>query len=361
MREAVTALFLCLMLAFAGASSPLAAQPGQGGRSPFGAGSPPPATVVPSAAPTEGAGPWSRFWTWAESTQRQLHRSIAKNISALSKEHGIDAGLLLVVLSFGYGVLHALGPGHGKAVISSYTVANERTVRRGVALSFAAALAQALTAIAIAAALVLGLKATSVEIQSTVGRLESASYALIALTGAWLFHGAARRAWFRPPKSRPAENCEHGPGHEPGHSHDYGVACESVEKAETCSCGHAHMPHPAAISGELTPWRAVAIVFAVGIRPCTGALLALVFALQQGIFYAGVLAVLAMSLGTAITVSTLVTLAVGSREAVVGASGRNGAWAGRIYDFAAVSGSLLLVAMGVTLFIASLGPARPFL
>ena len=50
-------------------------------------------------------------------------------------------------MSFLYGIFHAAGPGHGKAVISSYMVANEETWRRGVVLSFASALLQALVAV----------------------------------------------------------------------------------------------------------------------------------------------------------------------------------------------------------------------
>jgi nickel/cobalt transporter (NicO) family protein len=345
MRGAVTALFVCLMLfALDGAFGGAAAQ-GQRSANPFG-GRPP--AVVDAAAPAtaaeQPASAWRRFRAWSDATQQQLHRSIAKDISVLGKERGVEAGLLLIAICFGYGVLHALGPGHGKAVISSYVVASERTVRRGIALSFAAALAQALTAIAIAGALVIGVKATSMDIQTAVGRLESASYVLIAVTGCWLLFSAIRRRW--------SSRADHGRHHGRNHEHEGGGAC---------SCGHAHVPDAAALAGELSPWRAGSVVLAVGIRPCTGALLALVFALQQGILWAGVLAVIAMSLGTAITVSTLVAMAVGTREAAVGASGRSGAWAGRIYDFAAIGGALLLVAMGVTLFVASLGPARPFL
>ena len=54
----------------------------------------------------------------------------------------------LLAISFAYGIFHAAGPGHGKAVISSYLVANQETARRGIVLSFASALMQALVAVA---------------------------------------------------------------------------------------------------------------------------------------------------------------------------------------------------------------------
>jgi nickel/cobalt transporter (NicO) family protein len=334
MREALTATVLCLMLVFAGA-----AHAAPEGANPFGVRAP---AAAPSAAASEEAGPWRRFWTWAESTQQQLHRSIGKYTVELGRDHTINAGVMLVALSFAYGVLHALGPGHGKAIIATYAVANAQTIRRGVALSFASAFVQGFTAIAIASVLILIVNAASMEIQSTVGHLESASYALIALTGCWLLYISVRRY-------RIEARAKHA--HAPSHIHD----------GEACSCGHAHIPDAAAVSGDLSPVRAASIVLAVGIRPCTGALIALIVALQQHIFFAGVIAALANSLGTAITVSAMVTMAMGTREAAVSAAGRQSGWGSRLYDFAAIGGALLLVAMGVTLFIASLGPARPFL
>ena len=59
------------------------------------------------------------------------------------------AASTLVGLSFAYGVFHAAGPGHGKAVISSYMLANEVALRRGVMLSFVSAFLQAATAIVV--------------------------------------------------------------------------------------------------------------------------------------------------------------------------------------------------------------------
>ena len=62
-------------------------------------------------------------------------------------------------------------------------------------------------------------------------------------------------------------------------------------------------------------WRKVmAVVFSVGIRPCTGAILVLVFALTQGLFWAGVAATFAMAFGTAITVAVLASLGGGAPD-----------------------------------------------
>lgn len=105
-------------------------------------------------------------------------------------------------------------------------------------------------------------------------------------------------------------------------------------------------------------WRKVmAVVFSVGIRPCTGAILVLVFALAQGLFWAGVAATFAMALGTAITVAVLATLALGSRELALKLGGTNSTWASMV---CAIGGATIILLFGLLMFAASLGPARPF-
>src|SRR6201982_2280607 len=96
---------------------------------------------LPSATPTSG------LTGWIFAQQAAFYRSLSGFIRA-SKEDGA-AMWGLFGISFLYGILHAVGPGHGKAVISSYLVANEETWRRGVVLSFASALLQAFVAVAI--------------------------------------------------------------------------------------------------------------------------------------------------------------------------------------------------------------------
>jgi ABC-type nickel/cobalt efflux system permease component RcnA len=118
------------------------------------------------------------------------------------------------------------------------------------------------------------------------------------------------------------------------------------------------MPDPRDMSRDWSLRHAAAIVLAIGIRPCTGAILVLAFALTQGLFWAGVGATFAMAIGTAITVSVLAVAAVGSRDLALRFAGSR--WTTGIYDMAAVGGSLLVVLMGLALFWSSLGPVKPF-
>ena len=82
----------------------------------------------------------------------------------------------------------------------------------------------------------------------------------------------------------------------------------------------------------------MAVVFSVGIRPCTGAILVLVFAVTQGLFWAGVAATFAMAFGTAITVALLATFALGSRELALKLGGTNGTWANAVWTTCTIGG-----------------------
>ena len=298
-----------------------------------------------------------RAWTAVLAIQRDLHRQLAGAVKMLKSDGGFAAAWLLASLSFIYGVVHAVGPGHGKAVISSYVLANERTVRRGVLLSFLAAIVQAFSAICVVVILAIVMNAAGLTIKATEGHLETASYALIALVGLWLVVSQLRRIF--------AGNGEHVHDHDHGHNHDHGHDHHhghdhGHSHAHCDSCGHSHMPDPQDLEGKLSWRKAAAIVFAVGIRPCSGAVIVLIFALANGLFFAGVAATFAMALGTAITVSTLAVLAVGSKQLALRIAGDSGNWSGWILNGAALGGSVLVLMLGVTLFIGSLGPARPF-
>jgi nickel/cobalt exporter len=298
--------------------------------SPFGVGRPAASPPPPAADGIVG---------WLLAKQAEFYRGLSGLIRAAKADGSAVWGLL--GLSFLYGVFHAAGPGHGKAVISSYVVANEETWRRGVILSFASALLQALVAIAmvgIAAAL---LNATAKTMGEAVRWIEIVSYALIVVVGARLLwtKGRAFVAALRPLMSStpmlaaagavvvPVHDHDHGGHgghhhhhhqHHDHHDHDHGHVHDA-------SCGHAHGPEPKDLVGPGGWQRGLAAIVAVGLRPCSGAILVLVFALAQGIFWAGVAATFVMGLGTAITVAVIATLAVGARAVAARlASARSG-------------------------------------
>ncbi len=147
----------------------------QGG--PFGIGTPEPTGAA-------WAGPFAPLFAKIAQWQSDFYQRLTSTLSDM-KENG-GAFWLLAGVSFLYGIFHAAGPGHGKAVISAYLLASGETLRRGVVISFAAAFVQAMMAIAIVGLLAGILNVTAVQMTETTNLLEIGSYGLIVLVGVWL-------------------------------------------------------------------------------------------------------------------------------------------------------------------------------
>jgi nickel/cobalt exporter len=361
--------------AFGGASTAAPSEPGPSAA----ATSPSPAFGAPQAVALHAPGLVGAFFSWVVDTQQTMQRELAGGVRRLKTGNPFVAAVSLAGLSFLYGVVHALGPGHGKTVISSYVVANEETVRRGVMISFIAAAIQAMTAVAVIGVFAIALNASGLTIKAWSLQLESASYALIALVGLWLLFGQLRALWRRwqpaPAFAAAAAGGAQVDFDDHDHNHDHGQAHAFARGDHDHAHDHAHDHHghhhgqgeachhivdPKDVSGPMS-WRKItAVVLSVGIRPCSGAILVLIFALTQGLFWAGVAATFAMAFGTALTVAGLATLALGSRELALRLGGKSGAWAEGVWTVCAIGGATLIVLFGTTLFVASLGPARPF-
>jgi nickel/cobalt transporter (NicO) family protein len=251
---------------------------------------------------------------WLLSKQSEFYREMSSTIRAARSDG--SAVWTLLAISFAYGIFHAAGPGHGKAVISSYLVANQETARRGIVLSFASALMQWLVAVVIVGVCAWLLNATAKTMCGAEKAIEIASYALIAAFGArlvWTKGGGFMRA-LQAPRAEPAmAGAHHRYDHDHGHDHHHHDH-HGDDHVHDEHCGHAHGPEPSELAGPGGWRRGFAAILAVGIRPCSGAILVLVFALAQGLFWAGIAATFVMGLGTAITVATIAVLAVSAKD-----------------------------------------------
>jgi ABC-type nickel/cobalt efflux system permease component RcnA len=336
-RRLLTAAAVMLAVAAIITAPPLAeAQP---------LGKPPLAAAQP--APAASSGFLDRIWAGIITAQRDLTSAMTGAVKRLKASGSVSATALLAFVSFVYGVLHAVGPGHGKFVISSYALASERTVRRSLLLSAMAAAVQAISAIVIVGAFAIILGATSLEIRATESWLETASWALIAALGAWLL-------WRQLASLRSAGH--HGHAHA-GHGHDH--EAHHDHHHHDAACGHVHFADPGLLGGAWSWRQAWSLALSIGIRPCTGAIAVLLFALSIGMFWAGVFATFAMAAGTALTVSALAAIAVGSRELASRLAGRGSQWAVRIEQAAGIAGAALVLVIGATFFAASLISPAP--
>ena len=290
--------------------------------------------LVAVATLADSADWWARSVAFVMEAQRDLHRQLATALRAVH-EHGAAAAWGLVGLGFLYGVFHAAGPGHGKAVISAYLITHESRLSRGLALSVASSLLQGFSAVALVsvAAALLGLSVR--QTQGTATAMETVSYGLVMLLGIFLAVRGGRRLWTLARGRADAPD-----GHEAGVT-----ACTS--------CGHVHAPP--------TFRDAVATVLSVGCRPCSGAIIVLVLAATLGLMWAGIAAVFAMSVGTALTVSVLAAMSVYARKtatALADVMPVGAARAGALGNGLAVLGGVVIAGLGAALLQASLAITR---
>ena len=242
---------------------------------------------------------------WAEASARAVQREMAAAVRALvAGQAGALAGLL--ALCFGYGVFHAAGPGHGKLLVGSYGLARRVPVARLAGIALASSLAQSTVAVGLVLVLVMafGWARKSVE-----GLAEAIflplSHGLIAALALWLMARGLRglRAAHLAAKAGPIRlPGQGGAAHPPG-----------------CACGDSHGPSLRQIEAADSPRAALALIAAIALRPCSGALFLLVIAWQTGILVQGILGVYAMGLGTALVTVAVAVLAGWSREGALAA------------------------------------------
>jgi len=338
---------------------------------------------------------------WVIAEQKQFYQLLTNAMTKMRTDNW--AFLVLGSVSCLYGIFHAAGPGHGKVVISSYVLANERQYRQGMILSFTSAMLASLVAVLfiLIAASVLNL--TGDAMGNAANWIGIGSYLMVALLGLWLMirhifgighhhhhehehhaadeddhhdHALARRHLY---------DDEEEPVHDHAHARQSTLArafatVEAGNRTESRGMGrpvrtgrppaHAHHRHdhhdhgPAAHSHvAVVPdqlrsggWReALGVVLAIGLRPCSGALVVLVFALSQGVLWAGIVSVFLMGLGTAITVATLATLAMTAKGLARRFSrGTSGRLASGLVWWAELCGAFLVFAFGILLTVANL-------
>ena len=279
-----------------------------------------------SVGAEQGGGNYTGMTGWILAQQNAFYLALKTAVHAASLNG--SAAWTLAGLSFAYGVFHAAGPGHGKAVVASYMLANEQALKRGLVISLLAALLQGAVAIAIVALAVWVFNATAARMNETATLVEELSYLGIILLGLGLVWTKGRgfwAAWRNGAAERGHHHPPHAPSHGDHHGHDHAAPHVHDEH-----CGHYHAPDPKTLGAGFS-WRsALATVVVAGARPCSGAILVLAFTLAQGIFLIGIWSVLAMSVGTFLTTGALAAMAVlakGFALRFAGAeSGRAGKW-----------------------------------
>jgi nickel/cobalt transporter (NicO) family protein len=295
--------------------------------------------------------------TWALEGQRAAQNGMAGALRALRA--GETAAVIpLLAVCFTYGFFHAAGPGHGKLLIGGYGAAREVGAMRLSAVALASSLAQGATAILLVA-VGIWLVGWSREYMTDMAErlLQPLGFLAIAAVGLWL--ALRGNQYFAAQRDlRVAEIHAHGlaaaRGHHHGHHHGHGHGDHHHgHDAAACGCGHAHAPTPEAVAAA-TGWRELAaLVAAVAIRPCTGALFLLILTAQMGLFAWGVAGTFAMALGTASVTVAVALGAVGVRKGFLAGLAGGAARFGWVRPTLEIAVGLTVAAIAGSLAVAS--------
>jgi nickel/cobalt exporter len=263
---------------------------------------------------SDGVAELARF---SSDYQRRIQQSLSTSLSDIKSGSGSLALWTLAAVCFGYGVVHTLGPGHGKAVVVAYFLDSTRPrawiegILAGSWIAFTHTLAALLLAGGLKTFAVIGLFGALREVRN----VEIVSYTLILLIGFWrLWAGISGHL--------------HEHAHDDDHYHDQ---------------DHHHL-YPA--QRTLAGWL---LLTAAGIAPCAGALVVILLSLALGVLWAGIIGVIAIALGMAITLAAVGMASMVAHRLIIG-DGRSR----EIGRFTAIAASLIVIATAGTLLLGAL-------
>ena len=290
------------------------------------------------------------LWLWQAWPQVMMksilwQRDVNQQMSGLLKavaENPTKAGGSLLIFSFLYGVLHALGPGHGKIVITTWLATHPSKLKSSIGLTLASSLLQGLVAIALVVVVLTVLQLPARQLHMSSFWLEKGSYALVGVLGGLLCWRAIKklRALLRKPTFK---------AFTAHHVHD-----------AHCGCGHQHLPTQEQLQST-DDWRArLMIILSMGMRPCSGAIMVLLFSKVIGVFSWGVVSALAMAAGTSLTITSLALLVHSFRQLAVKLSGNTTPvlWRQVGWTTLALAGGVILLVAAVTMWISAVPVGR---
>ncbi|MDO4697837.1 MAG: nickel/cobalt transporter [Pasteurellaceae bacterium] len=254
---------------------------------------------------------------WQKSFNLQLSSALRE-----LQQHQQQAGLTLLLISFLYGVFHAVGPGHGKFILTSYLSLEQTRLPQTLKITWLSALVQGLVAVALVSVLVVGLTLSRHYFNLTLKWVERGSFALMIAFGLyWLVQGV--RSWQKSAK-RPLQKVAVSPPlvirQIRPKTANFSLKNAPHQHSENCGCGHKHLPSSQEMA-QIQDWKSMwLVVFSIGLRPCTGAILVLFLAYTLDLYLWGVASALVMALGTGLTLTLFACLVMFARNKAVQAS-----------------------------------------
>ena len=285
----------------------------------------------------EDAGALATLTRYIVDFQRRANAEIATHMNAIERGDDLGAFFLGLAIAFAYGVIHAVGPGHGKFVIVSYFLGREVRVVRGVVMAAQVAIVHVIAAVVIVWLADAVLQAGFGIGLSEVPGVRAASFLIIVGIGVYMLYQAVRMS-----TSVAAGGAGHGHSHGHEHSHGHG---HSHGHEHNHGHGHSH----GSLEGGF-------LALAAGMVPCPGAVLIMLYAVANDMIYPGFLLVGAMSLGIGLCICVLGVGAILARQTALrvmeGSGGSRGVAALR--NTMNYAGATFVTLVGLVSFIAFL-------
>ena len=240
--------------------------------------------------------------------EKAFNLQLSSSLNQLGQQHQ-EAGITLILISFFYGIFHAIGPGHGKFILTSYLALEQSKLKQAVKISLASSIVQGIVAILLVSIIIVAFTLSRTYFNLTLKWVERGSFMLMILLGVyWIY-----QAWqgIRPPKLQirkisPMQMPQEKTPLVSHHIHH-----------EHCGCGHQHLPSSVQMN-QSTGWKSqLFLILSIGSRPCSGAILVLFLSYTLNIYLWGILATLMMALGTGITLTIFALIVIFARHKAV--------------------------------------------
>ncbi|WP_017223139.1 nickel/cobalt transporter [Moritella dasanensis] len=297
---------------------------------------------------------WPTLMTTGMHWQKQINNELSELLYA-AKHEGLMAGLSLMMMSFLYGILHSVGPGHGKLIVTTYIATQDAKVKLSLIITLVSSLMQALVAVALVSVLLMLFDASMRDINHKAELLIPLSFYTAILLGVVIIWRNLM-LMYRVVKAneQPLASAS---------STDSSIVIQRLTPISTptslahhvhddnCGCGHQHVVSSAQINDASSFKEYLAIILSIGIRPCTGAIMVLLFANMLDIYWLGIVSAVVMALGTALTTSTIAIMTITGKQVVRRylAAGKPRNQASITKFIVPIVGGLVLILLGVLL------------
>jgi len=257
----------------------------------------------------------SRGFTKIALWQHQLNKKLTEQVKRLKANRNWETLLPLILISFLYGIIHAAGPGHGKVVVFSYFFSRRSSIKKGLLLGNLISLFHAVSGVTIVLMLYFFIKAAYLSSFEAISqKIKLVSYSLIVMIGLALLINSIFSI-----KNNSSRFLK-------------------ADASDTPPDGKGILP----------------LALAIGVVPCPGVVIIMLFALSFNLLFTGLMMSLIMALGMAVTISIAGLMSILGQEGLLKSFSRNQKTQNLIQKGLTVFGSLLIIGFGGILLIGTL-------